>query len=537
MASLGLSLETRSQDSTQNTLEETAIDEDRVPKGDASIPEHKANQALEKERDTDVPDYEVRFDADDPDNPKNWSLAYRWYLTMVAGLLVMNATFASAAPTGVVPNLIEYFKFSKEVATATISLFVAGYCVGPLVWGPLSEQIGRRPIFILTFIVYTGFQVGCALSRNVASILIFRFLGGVFAAAPLSNSGALMSDIWDAGRRGKALALFTLAPFAGPAIGPLVSGFMGVSGVSWRWVFWVLTIFAGTCLAIIVLTLPETYAPVILVRKARRRRKETRDDHYWAPLEKRDMPLFQRVNSIVARPFIMLACEPMLLAVTVYMSFVYGCIYLLFVAYPIVFTIGHHMSEGITGLMYLPILIGGCLGVLLYLLIFNPRYEREMARYAPHPAPPEARLEICKYAAPIFALSFFWFAWTSYPTVSYWATLFAGLPLTCATVWVFLGLNNYTIDAYLFFAASALSCVTIVRSLFGAAFPLFAAQMYAALNPRWASTLLGCLALLMCPIPFVLSHYGPKLRMRSHFAPTLPAPSLSPVVIREDERV
>lgn len=168
------------------------------------------------------------------------------------------STFASSAPTGVERQLIRYFTFSQEVAILTISLFVAGYCLGPLVWGPLSEVIGRRKVFIITFTFYTGFQVGCALSRNTASILIFRLLGGVFAAAPLSNSGALMSDIWDAGTRGEALAYFALAPFAGPTLGPLVSGFMAVSGVDWRWVFWLLTIFAGVCLLLIVFTLPET---------------------------------------------------------------------------------------------------------------------------------------------------------------------------------------------------------------------------------------------------------------------------------------
>ena len=68
-----------------------------------------------------------------------------------------------------------------------------------------------------------------------------------------------MADIWDADTRVKALALFTLAPFAGPSLGPTVSGFMAVSGVSWRWVFWVQTIFAGVCLLLVIFTLPETY--------------------------------------------------------------------------------------------------------------------------------------------------------------------------------------------------------------------------------------------------------------------------------------
>lgn len=179
--------------------------------------------------------------------------------------------------------MIVTFGFGQEVAVLTISLFVAGYCVGPIIWGPLSESYGRRPVFIGSFFVYTCFQVGCALSKNTASILVFRFLGGTFAAAPLTNSGALLADIWDGDNRGRAMSLFALAPFVGPSVGPIVSGFIQVSGTSWRWVFWILTIFAGVCLALIIIFVPETYAPKILAQKAKRLRKDTQEERWYAP--------------------------------------------------------------------------------------------------------------------------------------------------------------------------------------------------------------------------------------------------------------
>ena len=152
------------------------------------------------------------------------------------------------------------------------------------------------------------------------------------------------------------------------------------------------------------------------------------------------------------------------------------------------------------------------MGVVLYLVAFNPRYERKVKQFAPNPVPPEYRLEICVVAAPFFAGAFFWFGWTSFRSVSFWAPMLAGLPLGASIVFLFLGLFNYTIDAYLFVAASALSSMTVVRSLFGAGFPLFATQMYQTLNPRWASTLLGCIAVVMAPIPFVLRAYGHCVR-------------------------
>jgi MFS family permease len=94
-------------------------------------------------------------------------------------------------------------------------------------------------------------------------MLIFRFLAGTFAAAPLTNSGyvvpthknitfpqknfvsGVVGDIWDAKTRGKAMLLFAVSPFAGPALGPVVSGWISVGGASWRWIFWVLTMFVS----------------------------------------------------------------------------------------------------------------------------------------------------------------------------------------------------------------------------------------------------------------------------------------------------
>lgn len=198
------------------------------------------------------------------------------------------------------------FNVSQEVAILCISLFVAGYCVGPLLWGPLSESYGRRPIFILAFVVYTAFQIGCALAPNVGAMLAFRFLSGVFAASPLTNSGALLADIWDADVRGKAMALFGLAPFAGPSLGPIISGYIQTAGAPWEWVYWVTLIFAAVCTVLVVFTLPETYAPIILKRKAQRLRKETGEDKWYAPIERRRTDWRTRVNDILLKPFIML---------------------------------------------------------------------------------------------------------------------------------------------------------------------------------------------------------------------------------------
>ena len=113
-----------------------------------------------------------------------------------------------------------------------------------------------------------------------------------------------------------------------------------------------------------------------------------------------------------------------------------------------------------------------------------------MEKHKPNRVPPEQRLELAIYAAPLFAIAFFWFGWTSYPSISFWAPAMSGVLMGCSVVWIFvsfrctvvfsndshstsqLALFNYMIDAYLYVAASALAANTVVRSASGAAFPV-----------------------------------------------------------------
>lgn len=103
------------------------------------------------------------------------------------------------------------------------------------------------------------------------------------------------------------------------------------------------------------------------------------------------------------------------------------------------------MNTGSAGLMFLAIPVGGLIGIIVYIFYFNPKYEAEMARHAPHPVPPEYRLHVARWGGFFFALSYFWFGWTSYSSVSYWAPLTSGIPSALGVLWIFLPLFNYVV--------------------------------------------------------------------------------------------
>lgn len=88
----------------------------------------------------------VTFTPNDPENPKNWSKAYKWWCTMVVALTCFVVAFASSVITADIGGVVEDLHVSEEVALVSISVFVVGFGVGPMIFAPLSEIYGRRVI-------------------------------------------------------------------------------------------------------------------------------------------------------------------------------------------------------------------------------------------------------------------------------------------------------------------------------------------------------------------------------------------------------
>ena len=210
---------------------------------------------------------------------------------------------------------------------------MVGFALGPLIFGPLSEHVGRKPVLVGTYFGYLVFSMACALAPNFPALLVFRLLCGLNAASPNAVLGGLYADIFESPQtRGTALAIFMVVTAFGPQLAPLVSGF--VSQVSWRWTFWVGLAAGGVGFPVMVL-IPETYVPVL---KKRYLKKRTTDPELRDAITSTH-PSGGTVGFMVVftRPFVMTAKEPVLLFSSLFMGFTYAIFYLYFQAYPIVF--------------------------------------------------------------------------------------------------------------------------------------------------------------------------------------------------------
>jgi DHA1 family multidrug resistance protein-like MFS transporter len=221
---------------------------------------------------------------------------------------------------------------STEVTTLGTSLFVLGFSVGPLIWGPFSEVFGRKLPLFIGFTLFAIFQIPIAVAVNLETIMLCRFFGGCFASAPLAIVGGALADIFSALDRGVAITVFAGATFIGPIAGPIMGGFIVDSYLGWRWTAWITLIMATFFGLIGLYIIPETSHPKILQQRAKRIRYDTKNWAIHSELDTREINFKNTLNVYLLRPFHMLLLEPILFLVTIYMALIYGCLYLFFEA-------------------------------------------------------------------------------------------------------------------------------------------------------------------------------------------------------------
>lgn len=142
---------------------------------------------------------------------------------------------------GAAQLMAEFHSTSSVLGTLSVTIYLLGFVTGPLLIAPLSEIYGRLPIYHACNIIFLAFIIGGALSTDLATFLVFRFITGCAGSAPLTIGGGTVVDVVPQESRGAAMAVFAMGPLLEPVIGPTIGGFV-TEYAGWRWAFWVLAI-------------------------------------------------------------------------------------------------------------------------------------------------------------------------------------------------------------------------------------------------------------------------------------------------------
>ncbi|KAL8284221.1 hypothetical protein RQP46_004970 [Phenoliferia psychrophenolica] len=276
---------------------------------------------------------------DDPNSPLNMPTAKKWLIIGIICSASFAVTCCSSMVASTYAGVEGEFNVSSEVATLGLSLFVLGLGFAPLMMSPLSEFFGRTPIYVSSYFFFICFNFLVAFSPNITS------------------------------------------PFLGPIGGPVIAGFVN-QHLNWRWTWRIFIIWAGVEFVLLVLFVPETYLPALLVKRARKLRKAGRTD-VRAPLEMDQRSMARVLLVSCGRPFELLILEPMALVLCLWSSLLLGILYMFFSAFDIVYKAHGFQSDSHFSVATVPFgvgLIWSFQAVFVYLVdAFRPVAASAMA--------------------------------------------------------------------------------------------------------------------------------------------------------------
>ena len=479
------------------------------------------DRALEKKHTTKSikdPNLVTWDGPDDPANPKNWTTKRKWMATLVVSSFTFISPVSSSMVAPALSAIAAEFKITNAAQEELVlSIFVLAYAIGPLFLGPLSELYGRVRVLQVANAFYFIWNLACGFAQNKGEMMAFRFLAGLGGSAPLAIGGGLLSDCWKAEERGKAISIYSLAPLLGPAVGPIAGGFI-TENTTWRWCFW------ATCIACFLIQLSglfflqETFPPEILKRKKLRLIKETGNMDLHTEYDDPNRKFSVHLRTALVRPFRMLATQPIVQVLACYMAYVYGLMYLVLSTFPRLWTGIYGESVGIGGLNYISLGLGFFLGTQVGAPFNDGMYRRLKAKNG-GVGRSEFRIPLMFPGSVLMPIGLFWYGWSAEAKIHWIMPNIGAAIFAMGTIMIFQASQTYVVDAYTRFAASAVASVTVLRSLAGFGFPLFAPAMYNALGYGWGNSLLGFVAIgLGIPAPFLLWFYGERLRLKSQFA-------------------
>ncbi|KAL9115068.1 MAG: hypothetical protein Q9227_000862 [Pyrenula ochraceoflavens] len=406
-----------------------------------------------------------------------------------------------------VPQVMAEFGVTKAVySTLVVSIWELGEGIGPFLVAPLSELLGRAIVYHVGNCLFVLCLVVSATSSNMSMLIAFRFLNGL-STTSLTLAPAIIGDLFVQEERGAAMAMAVLFPLAGPVAAPIVGGYVA-EAKGWRWAIWVIAIAVGILTFVSLIFIRETYYPIILQRQNKARRKTGTEDSQDTPARS-----YRTKSRSIFRPVRMLFFSPMIFALSFFTAVTYGMSYLIMTTLTEIFESLYGFTQGSVGLVFL----GQAAGMILALLLYgtaSDAYLKHTASKTSQPPQPESRLLFMLIGSLLLPLGFFTYGWTLHfhHHIPFLLPVIATSLVGASSMLTMLPTENYLVDAYDDYSASAIAIGVIMRAVVGAVLPLAGPALYEKLGYGWGNSLLGGVAVGFVPVVAGLFLRGQGLR-------------------------
>ncbi|KAG0650684.1 MFS transporter prlG [Hyphodiscus hymeniophilus] len=452
----------------------------------------------------------LEFSKEDDSNPRAWS---KWTklenIVVVASMSILSPLASSMFAPGI-DQIAESLKTSRNSVIGCQTGFVVMLGIGPLILAPLSETFGRKPLYLICFTIFTLLQIPTALSPNLACLITMRTLAGLFGSVAIANGGGTISDMYEPNERAGIFGIYLLGPLLGPTIGPLLGGII-LSNLQWPWLFWINLIICSVVTFTAFIFLKETFAPVILARRKKELQQNEGGDYYFDRED--DRPLAKKLTGSIQRPLRILFTQPIVIIMASYQALIFATTYSLYTQFQAIYGPDYGFSTLQVGLVYL----GPGLGFLVAVWFLVPHIDtifNMLTKKNGGTQKPEYRLPLANVGAVLIPISLFWFAWTIEFHAHWFASVAATFFYGIGQVAVFNSVQNYYIDAFERYAASAIAAGALFRSIIGGVIPLLTPMLLDKYGVGWGMSIFGFVGVALAPSPLLFYYYGEGLRER-----------------------
>lgn len=259
------------------------------------------------------------------------------------------------------------------------------------------------------------------------------------------------------------------------------------------------------------LFLQESYAPTIL--ESRKNKYEESEGGKFRIANQDDRPFRTKLASSMQRPLRILFTQPIVLTMAIWQAILFGTTYSLYTNFEAIYGGEYGFSTTQVGLMYL----GPGLGFFICVWFIVPKidtvYNYLTKKNGDEPKP-EYRLPLANIGAVLIPISLFWFAWTVQYRVHWTVTILSTVFFGLGQISILNTVQNYYIDSFQKYAASAIAAGAVFRSIVGGILPLFASAIFDKVGYGWGVSVFAFLSLALSPAPLLFYKFGGRIRER-----------------------
>ena len=180
-------------------------------------------------------------------------------IVFILGLLAMLMPLSIDMYLPALPVISAQFGVPAGSAQMTLSTYILGFALGQLLYGPMADSLGRKPVILGGTLIFAAAAVACALAQSIDQLIVMRLFHGLAAAAASVVINALMRDIYPKEEFSRMMSFVMLVTTIAPLVAPMAGGAVLV-WFSWHAIFWILALAALLASAMIFFFIDETLA-------------------------------------------------------------------------------------------------------------------------------------------------------------------------------------------------------------------------------------------------------------------------------------